>query len=318
MTDVLVLGGSGFVGRSVCEHLVRRSGGASGRIVVPSRHPERAKHVQLLPTVQVVAANVHDDAQLARLVAGRDAVINLIAILNGSETAFRQVHTELPRRIAAACRTAGVRRLVHLSAIGVAADAPSRYLRSKAAGEEALRAAGLDLTLLRPSLIFGVDDRTTNLFARLQAFAPFVPLARAHAKLQPVWVEDVAAAIVRCLDDTGTVGKTYELAGPQVLTLQQLVRRCGAWSGHPRPVFALPDALAQLQALGLELLPGEPLLSRDNLASLTVPNVAGGTLPGLADLGIVPSSIDGVVPGYLGQVRGPARLDPWRSRARRF
>jgi NADH dehydrogenase len=318
LRNVLVLGGSGFVGRSVCEHLVRRLGAGSGRIVVPSRRPARAKHLQLLPTVEVVQADVNDPAQLARLVAGMDAVVNLVAILQGSEAAFQRAHVDLPKSIAAACRAAGVRRIVHVSALGVAKSAPSAYLRSKAAGEEALAGAGLDVTLLRPSLIFGADDRTTNLFATLQAVAPFVPLAGADAKLQPVWVEDVARAVVHCLDDPTTIGRTYECAGPQVLTLRELVQRCGTWSGRPRRVFALPGAVAALQATLFELLPGEPLISRDNLASLTVPNVATPGRPGLAELGITAASMDAVVPGYLGHAAGPARLDPYRSRARRF
>jgi uncharacterized protein YbjT (DUF2867 family) len=316
--NILVLGGSGFLGRSVCEHLVRRNGGGSGRIVVPSRRPARAKHLQLLPTLQVVQADVHDAAQLARLVAGVDVVINLVAILHGSDAAFQQVHAELPKSIASACRAAGVRRVIHVSAIGASADAPSRYLRSKAAGEAALAAAGLDLTVVRPSLIFGADDRSTNLFARLQALAPFVPLAGADAKLQPVWVDDVARAIVACVDDDATIGRSFECTGPQVLTLRELVQRCGAWAGHARPVFGLPGAVASLQAAFFELLPGEPLITRDNLASLGVPNVATPGAAGLAELGIAASSLDTVAPGYLGQAAGPARLDPFRSRARRF
>jgi uncharacterized protein YbjT (DUF2867 family) len=316
--NILVLGGSGFVGRSVCEHLVRRNGGGSGRIVVPSRRPARAKHLQLLPTLQVVQADVHDPAQLARLVAGADAVINLVAILHGDDKAFQRVHVDLPASIAAACRAAGVQRVVHVSAIGVSPQAPSRYLRSKAAGEAALAGSGLDLTLLRPSLIFGADDRSTNLFARLQSLAPLVPLAGADAKLQPVWVDDVARAVVACLDDDATIGRTFECTGPHVMTLRELVQHCGAWAGHARPVFALPGAVASLQAAFFELLPGEPLITRDNLASLTVPNVATPGAPGLAELGIVASSLDTIAPGYLGHAAGPARLDPLRSRARRF
>lgn len=315
--NILVLGGSGFVGRSVCEHLVRRNGGSAGRILVPSRRPSRAKHLQPLPTLQLVQADVHDPAQLERLVAGVDAVINLVAILHGDDAAFQRVHADLPASIAAACRKSGVKRVVHVSAIGVSPDAPSRYLRSKAAGEAALRAAGLDLTVLRPSLIFGADDRSTNLFASLQAVAPFVPLAGADARLQPVWVEDVSSAVVACLDQSGSVGATYECAGPQVLTLRELVQRCGAWAGHARPVFALPATLAALQARLFELLPGEPLITRDNLASLTVPNVATPGLPGLAELGIVAASLDAVGPTYLGRSAGPARLDPLRGRAQR-
>lgn len=315
--NILVLGGTGFVGRSVCEKLVERSGGAGGRIVVPTRHPGHGRHLQMLPTLQLVQANLYDDAQLARLVAGSDAVINLVAILQGDAQRFRQVHEELPRRIAHACTAAGVKRLIHVSALGVGDNAPSLYLRSKAAGEKVLASAGLDLTMLRPSVIFGAHDKLLNLFATLQAFAPLVPLAGADSRYQPVWVEDVATAIVRCLDDDGTIGKTYECAGPDVLTLRELVRSAGRWAGHQRPVIGLPGGIATLQAILMELLPGEPLISRDNLASMRVPNVASGTLPGLDALGIRASALSAVAPQYLASGQGPARLDAWRARARR-
>ena len=317
MANILILGGSGFVGASLCERLVERERGG-GRITVPSRHPARASYIRPLPTVEVVDADLHDDVQLARLVQGRDAVVNLVAQLHGSEAAFRRIHVELPRRLAQACRDAGVRRIVHVSALGASASAPSRYLRSKAAGETALQGGGIELTVLRPSVIYGERDRFLNLFARLQSVFPLVPLAGARARFQPVWVEDVASAIVRCLMDPTTIGQTIECAGPRELTLRELVERAGRWSGHPRPVFGLPAALATLQALLLEALPGEPLMSRDNLASMRVANVAGGTLPGLARLGIVAADIDAVAPTWLDPRRGVARLETWRARARRL
>ena len=312
--NLLILGGTGFVGRSICGLLVDRSGGGSAQVVVPSRRPERAKHLQMLPTVRLAEADVHDEAQLTELLRGRDAVINLVAILHGSEAAFERAHVALPRTLARACAAAGVKRVVHISALGGGPNAPSLYLRSKTAGEAVLTAAGLDLTILRPSVIFGEHDRFLNLFATLQAVLPVMPLAGASAKFQPVWVQDVAAAVVACLDDDSTIAKTYELAGPEVFTLKQLVELAGRCAGHARPVIGLPDALGRVQALAMELLPGEPLMSRDNLASMRVPNVASGTLPGLAQLGIAAATLGSIAPDYLGPGRGVARLDRWRAR----
>ncbi|XVJ71262.1 MAG: complex I NDUFA9 subunit family protein [Rhizobacter sp.] len=315
--NILVLGGSGFVGRSLCEKLVERSGGAGGRIVVPSRRPHRAAAIRFLPTVEVVLSDVHLDRDLARLLRGVDTVVNLVAILHGSPEAFKQVHVDLPQRLSKACQQAGVKRLVHVSALGVQPDAPSNYLRSKTAGEAVLQASGLGVTLLRPSVIFGEHDQFINLFAQLQAVFPVVPLAGSDAKFQPVWVEDVASAIVACLDDASTIGQTIECAGPQVFTLGELVRLAGRWAGHAGPVLPLPMFMGQLQTLAMELLPGEPLMSRDNLASMKTPNVASGKLPDLARLGIQATAIEQVMPEVLTHRRGPARLDPWRARAGR-
>lgn len=315
MNPIVVLGGTGFVGRAVCERLAERDSG--GAVVVATRRLQHGGAVRMLPTLQLVQADVHDAAALARLVAGAGAVINLVAILHGSAAAFHKVHVELPRRLAQACIAAGVRRLVHISAVGVGPGAPSNYLRSKTEGEAVLAAAGLDLTVLRPSVIFGADDEFLNLFARLQAVAPLMPLAGGTARFQPVWVQDVARAVVGCLDRSDTVGKTYELVGPTVYTLAELVRLAGRWSGHERAQLPLPMALGRLQALAMELLPGRPLMSRDNLDSMATPNVAGGTLPGLAALGIRAAALEAVAPGYLGANRGRARLGRWRAAARR-
>ena len=290
MQKILVLGGTGFVGQHVCEKLVH----LQWHVTLPTRRSQNAKHLQMLPLLTVLPANIHDEATLAKLVAGHDAVVNLVAILHGDETAFNHAHVELPQRLARACAHAGVRRLVHVSALGAALDAPSMYQRSKARGEQALRTPGLDLTVLRPSVIFGAEDKFLNVFAKLQRVFPFVPLAGATTRFQPVWVEDVASAITHCLQHTDTIGKTYDLCGPEVFTLKELVQLAAQMScinhGRGRPVFGLPTALGRVQAAIMSLAPGEPLMSRDNLDSMSVDNVTDGKLPGLQALGISPAS----------------------------
>ena len=317
MKRVLLLGGTGFVGRHVCEHLVRL--GCS--LTVPTRRAAQAAAIQHLPGLTVLEADVHDEAVLRPLLAGHDAVINLVAILHGNEAAFQHVHVELPEKLARAALTAGVKRLVHIGALGAeptaTETAPSRYLRSKSRGEAVLQAAtgqGLQLTVLRPSVIFGADDRFLNLFAHLQQVFPVLPLAGAHARFQPVWVEDVARALVHCLQDTRTAGQAYELCGPQVYTLRELVQLAGRAAGVPRPVIALPATLGRLQAALMELAPGEPLMSRDNLDSMKNDNVATGRVPGILALGITPTGPAAVAPGYLGT---SDRLPGLRERYRR-
>ena len=318
MSNILVLGGTGFVGRSVCARLVTRAGAGGGRLAVATRRAAAARRVQLLPTVEVIEADVHDTRQLNRLVMGRDAVVNLVAILHGSAAEFQRVHVDLPRKLAQVCVDNGVRRVVHISALGAADTAPSLYLRSKAAGEAALKAARLDLTLLRPSVIYGESDRFLNLLARLQWLLPVLPLAGADARFQPVWVEDVAQAVQQCLDDPKTIGMTLECVGPSVHTLAELARLAGRWSSHTRPIVSLPASVARVQAWAMEWLPGTPLMSRDNLDSMRVPSVAGGQWPGLERLGIRATAMEAVVPLYMGASQGSARLDPLRAKARRI
>jgi uncharacterized protein YbjT (DUF2867 family) len=298
MNDVLILGGSGFVGRRLCEMLVEQSGGAAGSITVATRHAPRARDLLVLPDLDVIEADVHDDAELARLVAGRSSVVNLIGMLHGSEAEFRHVQGELPGRVGRACVKAGVWRVVHLSALGAARDAPSMYLRSKAEGEAALRASGMPASILRPSVMFGAHDHFLNFFADLARRLPVIPLAAAQARIQPVWVDDVARAIIACLQ-APQPPELVECAGPQVYTLQELVQIAARCCGHERRVVPLPDGAARLQAWVLEHLPGDPLMTRDNLDSLQVPSVASGHCPGLAELGIRPTPLEAVAPQWL-------------------
>jgi len=300
---VLVVGGNGFVGAALAAELVARSG---CNVVVPTRRYQRGRDLLPLPRLLLVEADVNDDATLARLLPGVDAVINLAGVLHSPcgpagaryGPAFARSHVALTRRLVAACAAHGVRRYLHMSALGADADGPSMYLRSKGDGELAARAdVTLAVTVFRPSVIFGPGDRFMNRLAALQRWVPLLPLAAAGARLQPVYVEDVACAFVNALDNHATIGRTYELAGPAVYTLADLARLAGAWSGHPRPVWALPAGLARLQAGLLEWLPGEPPLSRDNLDSMTVDNVAAG--PIAPELGIAAVALEAVAPYYL-------------------
>jgi NADH dehydrogenase len=286
---VLLIGGTGFLGSALARRLV----GADFRVTLPTRRPERARHLAVLPTAEIVAADVHDEATLVRLMTGQDAVVNLVGILRGD---FRRAHAELPGKIARAATTAGVPRLLHVSALAAASDAPSAYLRSKAAGEAALKAAFPAVTIFQPSVIFGRGDSFLTLFARLLRFAPFVPLACADARFQPVWVEDVVSAIVASLDHPESRGGTYPLCGPRAYALRELVGYAGRLAGHPRPIFGLPFAFSILQAFFMEFLPNAPM-TRDNVWSMQVPNVCpeGCTLP----FGLKPAPLEAIAPGYL-------------------
>ena len=313
MEKILVLGGAGYVGATVCELLVRQG----YKVTVPTRRLVNARHLQHLPTVNLVQMDVHDVAALERAVTGHDAVVNLIAILHGSPAAFDKVHVDLPKILVKACLAQGVGKLVHISALGVdgahPGSGPSGYLRSKERGEavllQAVAGSGLELTMLRPSIIFGAKDKFLNLFAKLQSVFPVMPLAGANARFQPVWVHDVAMAVVRSLEQgvarspTGDAVRILEACGPDVFSLKELVQLSaqlsGVRQGRGRPVFALPDWMGRLQARMMELAPGEPLMSRDNLDSMKVDNVATGKVPGLEVLGIRPAAIRPIAAQYL-------------------
>ena len=290
---ILVLGGSGFVGR----HLVNRLVAVGWRVVVPTRLRERAKHLILLPTVDVLEADVHDAATLARLVADKDAVVNLVGILNEScRGEFERVHTELPRKLIAACRAARVPRLLHMSALHADPAGPSHYLRSKGEAEALVAHADLAWTIFRPSVIFGREDSFLNLFARIERLLPVIALAGAHARFQPVYVGDVGDAFLRALDDDRTHRQRYALCGPTVYTLRELVASVGELTGYRRPIVPLGATLGTLQARMLELLPGK-LMSRDNLASMQVDSVCDGGFPRI--FGMHPTALEAVAPQYL-------------------
>lgn len=306
--NVLVLGGTGFIGQRLVTHLA-----AQGRcITLPTRRLVHARGLITLPNVEAVEADVHDEATLVRLMRGVEAVINLVGVLHsrrgtrGSDYGpdFARAHVELPRKVVAACSSSRVHRLLHMSALGASSSGPSMYLRSKAAGEAAaLSDPHLAVTIFRPSVVFGEGDRFLNMFARLQSLMPVIALGGANARFQPVYVGDVVQAIANALEDRAAAGKIIELVGPKVYTLRDLIQLAGRYSGHRRPVISLPPALARLQAWFLEHAPGGPVMSRDNLDSMRVDNVAApGTVP-------MPTALEDVAPFYLGPQTSPSGYD---------
>lgn len=307
---VCVIGGSGFVGRHLCQQLAARG----IRVVVPTRDRVRALPLTLLPTVDVVVADAHDPAALAGLVAGCDAVINLVGVLHdgGGTHGFRAAHVDLARNVVTACRAGGIRRLLHMSALGSSAAAPSAYLRSKGEAEKLVLGSGLDVTVFRPSVIFGPDDRFLNLFAGLARVLPVLALASPDARFQPVYVGDVAAAFMHALTDIASYGRSYDLCGPQRYTLRELVAWVGRTIGCPRPIIGLNRTLSYCQAFAMELLPVK-LMTRDNLRSMEIDSVSDSTFP----FGIRPQALEALAPAWLADDSSRGRYDRMRSRAGR-
>lgn len=299
---ICILGGSGFVGRTLANQLTRKG----YQLRIPTR--DRESHRQdliLLPTTELVEANIHDPAQLREQLTGCDAVINLVGILNergrdGSD--FRKVHVDLTQSVIETCHAIGVRRYLHMSALNADADkGPSYYLKTKGQAEQqALTAESYDLhvTSFRPSVIFGPDDSFFNRFAKLLKFTPLMfPLACPKARFAPVYVEDVAEAFAQALNDPQTYGHAYDLCGPQEYTLQQLVEYTARCAGLKRKILPLGDFLSRLQAMIFDFVPGKPF-STDNYLSTRVDNVCAND-GDLKRFGIKPTAIEALVPRYL-------------------
>lgn len=300
---ILVIGGTGFVGR----HLAAKLATAHQDVVVPTRRYVQGRRLQTLPGVTVMEGDIFDDMQLDGMMRGCDAVVNLVGILQGGRgkpygAEFARAHVELPERVAQACRRHNVRRLLHMSALGADSNGPSMYLRSKGDGQAAVRKVFAawgqpGVTIFQPSVIFGSDDKFTNLFAGLARWFPLIPLAGAHTRMQPVYVGDVVDAIEHALWDRRTYGKSYPLVGPQVFTLGEIARLSATWGGHPRPVINVPSVFARLQAGVMECLPGPTLMSRDNLDSMKIESVSPE--PIASELGVVPTGMEAVARRYL-------------------
>jgi NADH dehydrogenase len=305
--NICVLGGTGFVGTELVTRLVY----AGHWVRVPTRSLAHADRLRVLETAELRQVNVHDPRVLSQLFAECAVVINLIGILNehGRDT-FETVHAAFAGKVMSAARATGVRRVLHMSSLGAAEHAPSRYLRSKAAAEAAVRAVPHPeqmhpaVTIFRPSVIFGAGDSLTNRFAGLlRMSAGILPLARAAARFAPISVLDVAAAFMRALTRASSAGATYELCGPEVLTLEEIVRLTARVAGLPCHILRLPDVLARGQAAVMGLLPGKPF-SLDNFRSLTLDSVCRED--GCAALGIVPRPMLAELPRYLGPDLMPA------------
>lgn len=313
---ICVLGGSGFVGHHIAGHLAN----TQMRMRILTRNRERHRQLLPIPNLQLLEVDIYDEQALAEQFAGCQAVINLAGMLNegrGAGHHFEDAHVELPRRIIAACRAAGVNRLLHMSALGASAEAPSRYQQTKSAGERlVLEAHGesLAVTVFRPSVIFGPGDNFFNRFAQMLRLAPVLPLPTPRTRFKPVYVGDVAEAFVQSLEDSTAFGQCYELCGPEVFTLRELVEYIATVLGIRRVILGLNDQLSRCQARLLEYVPGKPY-SYDNYLSSTRDNICSDD--GLGRLGIDATAVQAVVPGYIGGQGAQQRYNDFRRMARR-
>lgn len=293
--EICVLGGSGFVGSAI----VSKLDAAGYSVKVLTRRRDSAKHLALLPNVQVEECNVHDYQALNHALRGADVVINLLGILHQSRRlSFNAIHHQLPAQLAKICVDLNISRLIHMSSLRAGKSAPSQYLRSKGAGELALfeYQEQLKITIFKPSVIFGRGDSFINLFATLIKTLPVVMLAKPNAKFQPVWVEDVASCFVQSISNAATFGQTYELAGPKVYTFRDLIKTVMSTLQIKRPIIGLNDALSYAQAFLMELLPVK-LMSRDNVRSMEVESVS--EQPFSTIFNITPTAVETVIPQYL-------------------
>ena len=313
---IAVLGGSGFVGRHLVATLTRA--GYATRVL--TRRRSRSRHLLVIPTCEIVETDVHLVSNLSLHLADCAAAVNLVGILNehAGGGGFGDAHAELPGKLAEACRYNRIGRVLHMSALGVSADAPSEYLRTKFLGERAAHAAGDDgiaVTSFRPSVIFGPEDSFFNRFAGLLALSPLVfPLACPRARFAPVYVGDVVRAFLTALGDDSTAGECYELCGPRTYTLRDLVAYTARITGRRRLIVGLGDGLSRFQARVLERLPGKPF-SIDNYLSTKVDSVCSTN--GLERLGITPRGVESMVPRYLGGSERNAWLGHLRASAHR-
>lgn len=310
---ICVLGGTGFVGR----HLVARLANRGYQVKVLTRHPQRHRGIEVLPNTKLIEAGVHDSTVLLENFSGCDAVVNLVGVLHEySGQSFRAVHAELPGKVVEACRAAGVKRLLHMSALHAdAAKGPSQYLFTKGEGEQVvMRAEGLAVTCFKPSIIFGPDDNFYNQFANMLKAFPVLPLACPNARFAPIYVGDVAQAFEVALENAATIGQSYELCGPRVYTFREIVEDIARMLGLKRVVVGLPDSMARLQAKLLGWLPVK-IFTTDNYLSLQVDSICDRN--GLDTLGITPHSVESIMLMYFGGKIQRRRYDALRKGAGR-
>ncbi len=299
---IVLLGGSGFVGRNLLSALTQRG----HQCTVLSRDPERCRDIRLMPRTTLRRTNPYDVEALTEAVDGADAAINLVGILNESGRSgkgFERAHVELTQNLVQSCEDAGVERYIQVSALGADTDSPeaSHYLRTKCRAEQVVRDSRLRYTIVRPSVIFGVNDSFFNRFASLLRWVPVLPVACPNALMQPVWVGDVAEAVCRMLETPESIGQAYPLVGPGKYKLIELVRYTAKVIGKKRLIFGLPDFVSRLQGLVFDFIPGKPF-SSDNYRSLKVDNVSAANA--LTEFGIEPRPVEGYVRNYL---RGSSR-----------
>lgn len=310
---ICVIGGSGFIGSYIAERLTEQG----CQLTIATRRRERAKaSLLVLPGVQLVEADIHRPEALKSLISGHDAVINMVGILHGNAAQFDKAHVQLSEKVITACQSRGVRRLIHISALGADENGPSLYQQSKGRAEARVRESGLEWTILRPSVVFGHGDSFLNMFASLLRKAPLLPLAGAQTRFAPIWADDVARAVEASLARRAAIGQSLDLAGPGVYTLAELVGLVGRSIGKPRPVIALPQGLAMLQAALMECLPGPALISRDNVRSLSVDNVSERPFPA-ALLGFSPTALEALAPGLLGSDEFNLQMSAYRRQIAR-
>lgn len=300
---ILLLGGTGFIGSAVAGQLTKRG----YFVTIPTRRLERARHLLLLPTIDIVEADIQDETVLLGLTKQHDAVINLVGILHGD---FEREHVAFPKRVAEICVKAGVQRLIHMSALNADADGPSEYLRSRGRGEQAVWAVAqkhpaLKVTMFQPSVVFGEHDKFLNMFLSLVKIFPIIPIGSPDAKFQPIWVDDVARAVAMSLETYSSEGATYPLVGPKVFTLKELVELMVSLSGKTRAVIGLPPGLSMLQATVFEFLPGK-LITRDNVRSMSVASTSVTPFPTIfGHASDMESTVRSYMLGHVGRARYP-------------